>query len=107
MAEPMGGVSVSPRELVLQEEMEMLQRGGGKDSASKEGGGAVRTDAKWWEDGNADDDFLTNSPITVQNKTMEMPRFFDGEMERVPDATMDQIAKVRWLQCALVLHPSN
>ena len=81
--------------------------GGGKDSASKEGGGAVRTDAKWWEDGNADDDFLTTSPITVQNKTMEMPRFFDGEMERVPDATMDQIAKVRWLQCALVLHPSN
>ena len=53
------------------------------------------TDAKWWEDGNADDDFVKTSPITVQNKTAAMPRFFDGEMERVPDATMDQIAKVR------------
>jgi type II secretory pathway pseudopilin PulG len=69
--------------------------GGGTDAASKEGSGAVHTDAKWWEDGNADDDFVKTSPITVQNKTAAMPRFFDGEMERVPDATMDQIAKVR------------
>ena len=71
---------------------------GGREGEGKEakddGAGVVHEDAKWWEDGDASDDLMKTSPLTVKNQTMAMPSFFDGEMEKVPDEKMRQIAQV-------------
>jgi len=67
---------------------------GEEGAAGKAGSDAVKQSGEWWEDGDPDDDRILTQPLALKNVTGPIPRFFGGEMAKVPDDAMDQVAKV-------------